>query len=59
MFLVDAIHKCGRWRQDLIDEDEDSLLGRKLDALADNVNELADSQVAGDQIFLLVDSRDI
>ena len=45
MFLVDAAHKgrCG-WK-DFVDEDEDGLLGRELDALADNIDELAHSQV--------------
>lgn len=59
MLLVDAAHECsGRW-QDLIDEDEDRLLGRKLDALANHVHELAHSQVGGDQVLLLIDGGNI
>lgn len=59
VLLVDGGHeRCGR-RQDLVDEDEDGLLGRQLDALADDVDELADSEVGGDQVLLLVDGRDV
>ena len=59
VLLVDRAHqRSGRW-QDLIDEDEDGLLGRKLDALADDVDELADGQIGGDQVLLLVDGRDV
>ena len=45
MLLVDGTHEGCCWREHLIDEDEDSLLGRELDALADNIDELAHSQV--------------
>lgn len=59
MFLIDAAHQCSRRREDLIDEDEDGLLRRKLDALADDVDELADGKVGGDEILLLVDGGDV
>ena len=59
MLLVDAAHQRRGRGQDLIDEDEDGLLRRKLDALADDVDELAHGQVGGDQILLLVDGRDV
>ena len=59
MLLVDAAHQRGGGRQDLVDEDEDGLLGRQLDALADDVDELADGQVRGDEVLLLVDGRDV
>ena len=59
VLLVDAAHKRGGGGQDLVDEDEDGLLGRQLDALADDVDELADGQVGGDQVLLLVDGGDI
>lgn len=59
MLLVDAAHQGRCWGKDLIDKDEDGLLGRELDALADDVDKLADSQVGGDEVLLLVDSRDI
>ena len=59
VFLVDRAHQGrGRW-QDFIDEDEDGLLGRELDALADDVDELTNGQVGGDQVLLLVDGRDV
>jgi len=59
VLLVDAAHQSGGWRQHLVDEDEDGLLGRKLDPLPDDVDELANREVGGDKIFLLVDSCDI
>jgi len=59
MLLVNRGHQCGgRW-QHLVDEDEDGLLGRKLDALADYINELTDGQVRGYQVLLLVDGRNV
>jgi len=59
VLLVDRAHQSrGRW-QHLVDEDEDRLLGRKLDPLADNVDELTDCQVRGDQVFFLIDGSDI
>ena len=59
MLFVDTAHERGRGRQDLVDEDEDRLLGGQLDALADHVHELADRQVRGHQVFLLVDGGDV
>jgi hypothetical protein len=59
VLLVDAAHqrRCGR--QHFIDENEDGLLGRKLDALADYVDKLSDGQVGRHQILLLVDRGNI
>ena len=59
MFLVDAAHERSCGRQDLVDEDEDRFLGAELDTLADHVDELSDSQVGWDEVFLLVDSGDV
>lgn len=59
MLLVDAAHESGSWRKDFVDEDEDGLLRRELDAFADDVYELSDGEVCGNEIFLLVDSGDI
>ena len=59
MLFVYRAHERSCGRQDLIDEDEDGLLGRQLDALADNVDELADSKVGRNQVFLLIDGRDV
>ena len=59
VLLIDAAHEGSRGRQDLIDEDENSLLGGELDALADDVDELADSQVGGDKVLLLVDGGNV
>lgn len=59
VLLVNAAHKSGSRWQNLVDEDEDGLLGRKLDTLADNVDKLADSKVCRDQVLLLVDGGDV
>ena len=59
MLLVDAAHKSGCGWKHLIDEDEDGLLGRQLDALANHVDELADSEVRRDQVLLLVDGGNV
>jgi len=59
VFLVDGAHESGgRW-QDLLDEDEDGLLWRKLDSLADHVDELAYGEIGGNEILLLVDGGDV
>lgn len=59
VLLIYRAHESSCGRQDLIDEDEDSLLGRQLNALADHIDELADGEVGGDQVLLLVDGCDV
>jgi len=59
VLLVNAAHQGSCRRQDLVDEDEDGLLGGELDAFADYVDELAYCQIGGYQVLLLVDRRDI
>jgi hypothetical protein len=59
VLFVDAAHQCSSGWQDLIDEDEDSLLWRELYTLANDVNELADSEISRNEILLLVDCRNV
>lgn len=59
MLFVDAAHEGGRGRQNFVDEDEDGLLRAEFDALANDIDELADGQVCGDQVLLLVDGSDV
>jgi len=59
VLLVDTAHERGSRWQDLIDEDEDGLLGGELNALADYVDELTDSKVGGNEVLLLIDRCDI
>ena len=47
VLLVNAAHEHGGGWQDLVDEDEDGLLGGELDALADYVDELTYGQICG------------
>ena len=59
VLLVDAAHESSGWRKDLIHEDEDGLLRGQLDALADDVNELAHGEVRRYEVLLLIDGSDI
>jgi hypothetical protein len=59
VLFVDAAHERGSRRENLVHKDEDSLLGAELDALANNIYELTDGQICGDEILLLVDSSDV
>ena len=59
VLLIDGAHQRSRRRKDLIDENEDGLFWGELDALADDVDELADCEVGGDKILLLVDGCDV
>ena len=59
MLFVDAAHQRRGRGQHLIDEDEYGLFGRELDALADDIDELADSKIGGDKVFLLVNSGNV
>ena len=59
MLLVDAAHQSGGRRQDFIDKDEDRLLRAELDTLANNIDELANGEIGGDKVLLLVDCSDV
>jgi len=59
VLFVDAAHEGSSGREDFIDEDEDGLFGAELDALANNIDELADGEICGDQVLLLVDGSDV
>ena len=59
VLLVDRAHQRSSRRQDLIDENEDGFLGTELDALADDVDELAHCKVGGDEVLLLVDGCNV
>lgn len=59
MLFVDAGHQGSRGRQGLVDKDEDGLLGGQLDALADDIDELANGEVGRHEVLLLVDGRNL
>jgi len=59
VLLVDAAHQRSGRRQNLIDEDEDGLLWAQLDALPNHIDELANCEIRGDEILLLIDRRDV
>ena len=49
MLIVYRAHQLCRWWKDLVDEDEDGLLWRKLNPFPYHVNELADGQILGNR----------
>lgn len=55
MVLVDHRHQRSRREQGVALEHVDTLLRGELDPLADDVDKVADAQVAGDQELLLVE----
>lgn len=59
VLLVDTAHESSGGWQNLIDEDEDGLFWRELDAFADHVDELADGKICWHQVLLLVDGCDV
>ena len=59
MLLIDRAHERSGRRQHLVNEDEDGLLRAELDALADNVDELADGEICRHEVLLLIDGRNI
>lgn len=59
MLFIDAAHQGRSWWQNFVDEDENSLLWAKLDALPNNIDKLSDGQVCRHQVFLLVDCGNI
>lgn len=59
VLLVDAAHQCSSRRQNFVDEYEDSLLGRELDSLANNIDELPNGEVGGNKVLFLVYGRNV
>jgi len=59
VLVVDTAHESSSRRQNLIDEDEDGLFRAELDSLADDIDELTDGQICGDEVLLLVDGSDV
>lgn len=49
MLFINRAHESCCGGEDLVDEDEDGFLGGELDALPDDVDELAYSQVLREQ----------
>ena len=59
VLFVDTAHESGCGRENFIDKDKDSFLGRKLNSLADDVDKLSYGKVGGNEVLLLVDSRNV
>ncbi len=59
MLFVDAAHEGSSRGEDLINEDEDGFLGRQLDALSDDVDELAYGKICRYEVLLLINSSDV
>ena len=56
--LIKRADRGGRMRDLVVDEEEQSVLGAQQDALADEKVELADGEVARDQVLLFVEVGD-
>lgn len=54
MFLVQLAHGGGGRGNDVVYEEEESILGPEVDSLSDEKVKLTHRQVRGDQVFLLV-----
>jgi hypothetical protein len=54
VLVKDGTHEGCIGRDVAVHKDEDGLLSRELDTLANDIHKLSDSQVRGDEIFLLV-----
>lgn len=59
MLLVDGAHLSCCRRQNLINKDEDGLLGTELNALAYDIHKLAHGEIGWHQVLLLVDGCDV
>jgi hypothetical protein len=56
---VDVAHQCCSGWQRVVDEQEDCLLGAEWHVLAELVHELADRDVAWNEVLFLIDIRRI
>jgi len=59
VILVDLRHQRCCWREGIVDEDEDGLFGFQLDSLSDHIHKLANRQIGWNEVFFLVNVRDI
>jgi len=59
VFVINGAHECRRGRKDFINKDENSLFRGKFDPFANDIAELSDCQVGGNEVLFLIDRRDI
>jgi len=59
VLVIDTAHEGGGGRENLIDEDKDCFLWAELDTLANNIDELTDGEICGDEVLLLIDSSNV
>ncbi|GMR40247.1 hypothetical protein PMAYCL1PPCAC_10442, partial [Pristionchus mayeri] len=55
MILVELSHRGHRLRNDVVDEEEEGVLGTEIDSLSDEEVELSNCGVSRDEILLLVE----
>jgi len=58
MFLVERAHGRARRRNHVVHEEEQSILWPQMDSLADEEVELANGQIRGHEVFLLIQISD-
>lgn len=54
MLLIESSHGGAGRGDDVVDKEEEGILGSEVDALADEEVELSDSEIRGDEVLLLV-----
>lgn len=59
MLGVNLVEDGRRRREDIVNKDEDGLLRRQFNSLPNHINELSNCQITRDEIFLLINSRNI
>ena len=58
VFLVQGSHGRRGWRNQVVDEEEEGIFGLQVDPLSNQKVKLANSQVRGNQVLLLVKVSD-
>lgn len=57
-YLIEASHCCTCWRNHIVNKEEKSVLGTKMNAFADEKIELSNGQITWHEILLLVEITD-
>lgn len=54
VLLVKAAHRGGGWGDDIVYEEKQGIFGAQADSLTNEEVKLSDSQIRGNEVFLLV-----
>ena len=59
MLLVNGRHQSRRRRKRVVDKDENRLFSAQFNALSNDVHELPDGEIGGDEVLLLIQRRNV